>query len=115
MASEKKSMKKCFDFRKLGKEQKLLVYMLKLGASCRSYPLQLCLHGKNAVEVGASANLKSLQVMLQTLKKKNYVLGLGRGMWFLTDFGREKARWYAGLCGLIGPHSIEEQLGLPED
>ena len=107
-------MKK-LDFRKLGKEKKLLVYMLKLGASSRYYPLQLCLHGKKAVEVGASANLKSLQVMLQALKKKNYVLGLGRGMWFLTDFGRDEARWYAGLCGLIGPHSIEEQLGLPED
>ena len=107
-------MKK-FDFRKLGKEKKLLVYMLKLGASCRTYPLQLRWHAKRAIEVGASANLKSLQVMLQTLKKKNYVIGLGHGMWYLTNFGRDEARWYAGLCGLIGPHSIEEQLGIPED
>ncbi len=82
----------------LKKESYLLVFMLNHEASDLD-PFMIQPNGLNFIQYGGTKNTSSLQSMLQTLKRKNFVINVFPGAWMLTKQGKKEAEYWRKKCG----------------
>lgn len=82
----------------LKKEDYLLVFMLNHEDST-STPFKLNSDGDDFIYFKGTKDYKSLQSMLQTLKRKGVVVNGSRGNWHLTPAGVVEAEYWLSKCG----------------
>lgn len=82
---------------KLKKESYLLIFMLNHEDS-DSNPFKIQTDGLDFIRFGGTKNIRSLQSMLQTLKKKGRVVNGSHGNWILTTDGVKDAEHWLKKC-----------------
>lgn len=82
----------------LKKESYLLVFMLNHADSAAT-PFSLQKDGWDFIRYGGTKNIRSLQSMLQTLKRKGRVVNGSHGSWTLTTKGVKDAEYWMKICG----------------
>jgi len=92
------TMEKKMTFDDLKKESYLLVFMLNHEASDLD-PFMIQVSGLNFIQYGGTKNTSSLRTMLQTLKRKNFVINVFPGAWMLTKQGKKEAEYWQKKCG----------------
>ena len=83
----------------LKKEDYLLVFMLNHEDST-STPFNIQKDGRDFLSHKGTKNIRSLQSMLQTLKRKGLVVNGSPGNWLLTFAGVDEAKHCLSKCGL---------------
>lgn len=81
----------------LKKESYLLVFMLNHEDS-DSTPFKLNRDGYDFIRFGGTKDYRSLQSMLQTLKRKGLVVNGSHGSWILTTKGVKDAEHWMKVC-----------------
>ena len=82
----------------LKKESYLLVFMLNHEDSDPTNPFKIQKDGWDFIRYGGTKNIRSLQTMLQTLKKKGLVVNASHGSWMLTTKGVKDAEHWMKMC-----------------
>ena len=82
----------------LKKEDYLLIFMLN-HEDLTSTPFKLNSDGRDFINLTGTKDYKSLQSMLQTLKRKGVVVNGSRGNWHLTPAGVVEAEYWLSKCG----------------
>lgn len=103
------------------KESYLLVFMLNHEDSDPTKPFNIQKDGLDFIRFGGTKNIRSLQSMLQTLKKKGHVVNVSHGSWILTTKGMKDAEYWMKVCGQkrvkpasTGKNSGKDQSSLEE-
>lgn len=81
----------------LKKESYLLVFMLNHEDS-DSNPFKIQKDGWDFIRYGGTKNIRSLQSMLQSLKRKGRVVNVSYGSWILTTKGVKDADYWMKVC-----------------
>lgn len=81
----------------LKKESYLLIFMLNHEDS-DSNPFKIQTDGQDFIRFGGTKNIRSLQSMLQTLKRKGCVVNGSYGSWILTAKGVKDAEHWMKVC-----------------
>ena len=81
----------------LKKESYLLVFMLNHEDSTTT-PFKLNRDGYDFIRFGGTKDYRSLQSMLQTLKRKGLVVNGSHGSWILTTKGVKDAEHWVKVC-----------------
>lgn len=81
------------------KESYLLVFMLNHEDSDPTKPFNIQKDGWDFIRFGGTKNIRSLQSMLQTLKRKGRVVNYSHGSWMLTTKGVKDAEHWLKKCG----------------
>lgn len=79
------------------KESYLLVFMLNHKDSDPN-PFKIQKDGWDFIRYGGTKNIRSLQSMLQTLKRKGRVVNVSHGSWILTTKGVKDAEHWMKVC-----------------
>lgn len=79
------------------KESYLLVFMLNHEDSDPN-PFKIQKDGWDFIHYGGTKNIRSLQSMLQTLKRKGCVVNGSYGSWILTTKGVKDAEYWMKIC-----------------
>ena len=102
------------------KESYLLVFMLNHEDSTTT-PFNLQKDGWDFIRYGGTKNIRSLQSMLQTLKRKGRVVNVSHGSWILTTKGVKDAEHWMKVCdqkrvkpASAGKNSGKDQTSLEE-
>ncbi len=82
----------------LKKESYLLVFMLNHEDSDSTKPFNIQKDGWDFIRFGGTKNTRSLQSMLQTLKRKGCVVNGSHGSWILTTKGVKDAEYWMKMC-----------------
>lgn len=104
----------------LKKESYLLVFMLNHEDSTTT-PFKLNCDGCDFIRFGGTKDYRSLQSMLQALKRKGLVVNGSHGSWILTTKGVKDAEHWMKVCGQkrvkpasTGKNSGKDRTGLEE-
>ena len=102
------------------KESYLLVFMLNHEDSDQN-PFKIQKDGWDFIRYGGTKNIRSLQSMLQTLKRKGCVVNGSHGSWILTTKGMKDAEYWMKICdqkrvkpASAGKNGGEDQTSLEE-
>ena len=82
----------------LKKESYLLMFMLNHEDSDPTNPFNIQKDGWDFIRYGGTKNIRSLQSMLQTLKRKGRVVNVSYGSWILTTKGVKDAEHWMKVC-----------------
>lgn len=101
------------------KESYLLVFMLNHEDSDPTKPFNIQKDGWDFIRFGGTKNIRSLQTMLQTLKRKGLAVNASHGSWILTPKGVKDAEYWMKVCGqkrvkpdLAGKNGGKDQISL---
>ena len=97
------------------KESYLLVFMLNHEGSDLN-PFNVRKDGWDLIRYGGTKNIRSLQTMLQTLKRKGLAVNASHGSWILTPKGVKDAEYWMKVCGqkLVKTASANKNCGKDE-